>query len=208
MKCLFNSKKQITLLLFATFIGVILLPSCRKNKDIKSLSEMLKEEKKTINKLIEKKNFSVKEYEKGQKEFDPNTFYLFENGLYMQVLNPGKERPIAEKTRINIRMKGEMILGGNTLGEFDSLSSGGFQDLEFKYVDRYQRGAIHYLPIASAPSFTLSNLLCEGLAFPMSLLGNGARVRLIIPFSIGPSVNYKEGKTMYCEDVRYEFSRF
>ena len=49
--------------------------------------------------------------------------------------------------------------------------------------------------------------MCEGLAFPMSLLGDGAKVRLIIPFTIGAEINYNRGSTMYCREVRYEFTR-
>ena len=49
--------------------------------------------------------------------------------------------------------------------------------------------------------------MCEGLAFPMSLLGDGARVRLIIPFLLGPEVAYNTGTPMYCQEAQYEFSK-
>lgn len=83
----------------------------------------------------------------------------------------------------------------------------GFQDTEFIYVDRYSRGALHFILIKSAPGYSLNALMCEGLAFPMSLLGDGAKVRLIIPFTIGAEINYNRGSTMYCREVRYEFTR-
>ncbi len=196
------------ILLLLTLSCLLLSPACRKTKDIKSLTEMLKDEEKTIENLIQKKSFVVKEYDKKQKTLEKGIFYHFPNGLYMEVLDKGGERPTPEKTRVIVRMRGEMLLMKELVGTFDSLSSGGFQDAEFKYVNRYERGEVHFIPMTVAPGYSLSNLLCEGLAYPMTLLGDGARVRLIIPFSIGPSINYREGKTMFCDEVRYEFSRF
>ena len=48
-------------------------------------------------------------------------------------------------------------------------------------------------------------LLCEGIAYPMSQLGDGAVVQLIIPFDLGPSQNYTAGNSIFVEKAIYTF---
>ncbi len=168
---------------------------------------MLKEEEIAISKLINKENITVRNYVEGQTSFDKGIYYKFSNGLYMEVLEAGGERPVAEKTRVNVRFEGYIFNKDSIQQNFNNLSMPGFQDTEFIYVDRYSRGALHFILIKSAPGYSLNALMCEGLAFPMSLLGDGAKVRLIIPFTIGAEINYNRGSTMYCREVRYEFTR-
>lgn len=185
-------------------VSAVFLTSCNKNKNIRSLTEMLNDEKKWVSQFIAQKQFQVADGWDGQNEFDPHTFYKFNNGLYIQVLDAGKEKPIAEKTRIKVRFKG-YFFNPDSINGFDNLSKGNYQNTEFLYVNRYVRGAVHYVLLPSAMGNTLNDVMCEGVAFPMSLLGNGARVRLIVPFLIGPEVAYNLGYPMYCEEVRYEF---
>ncbi|KGN98947.1 hypothetical protein HQ36_00130 [Porphyromonas gingivicanis] len=202
-----NMKRMLPFFLFF-FIGFSpLWVSCQKEKEIKSLTQLLREEEKAIDKFIASNNIVVEKAKEGQQEFKPDVYYKFSNNLYMCVIEKGGERAIPEKTRVNVRLKGHMFKDVKQLS-FDNLSNGGYQDMEFLYVDRYNRGALHFIKLPSAPSSNLNSLMCEGLAFPMSLLGNGAKVRLIIPFAIGPELNYETGLSMYCEEVRYEFSKY
>ena len=168
---------------------------------------MLKEEEIAISKLINKENITVRNYAEGQTSFDRGIYYKFSNGLYMEVLEAGGEHPVAEKTRVNVRFEGYIFNKDSIQQNFNNLSMPGFQDTEFIYVDRYSRGALHFILIKSAPGYSLNALMCEGLAFPMSLLGDGAKVGLIIPFTIGTEISYNRGSTMYCREVRYEFTR-
>lgn len=201
-------KKSFALLSIVVAVGLLpLLFSCQKTKEVKSLTEMLKDEEKVIKSFIAKEGFTVEKAQDGQTEFKSGVYYLFKNNLYMMILDKGGERPVAEKTRVNVRMKGYMF-SSERGASFDNLSNGGYQDAEFLYVDRYNRGAVHFQSLTSAPGYTVGSLICEGIAFPMSILGDGARVSLIIPFSIGPTMNYDTGTTMFCSEVRYEFSRY
>lgn len=188
------------------FVGFALLSSisCNKKREIKSLTEMLRDEEKWIKAFKTRQNIQEAKGEEGQTHFDPNVFYKYENGLYMQVLDKGGERPVAEKTHIKTRFKG-YFFNPDSIQGFDNLSKGHYQNTEFLYVNRYMRGALHYVLLTSAMGNTLNEIMCEGLAFPMSLLGNGARVRLIVPFLIGPEMSYNLGYPMYCLEVRYEF---
>ena len=209
MKQIRSTSFKLEYLLSFLMMGLVALGStaCSKTKDIKSLSQMLKEEEIAISKLINKENITVRNYAEGQTSFDKGIYYKFSNGLYMEVLEAGGERPVAEKSRVNVRFEGYIFNKDSIQQNFNNLSMPGFQDTEFIYVDRYSRGALHFILIKSAPGYSLNALMCEGLAFPMSLLGDGAKVRLIIPFTIGAEINYNRGSTMYCREVRYEFTR-
>ena len=209
MKQIRSTSFKLEYLFSILITGLVALGStaCSKTKDIKSLSQMLKEEEIAISKLINKENIMVRNYAEGQTSFDKGIYYKFSNGLYMEVLEAGGERPVAEKTRVNVRFEGYIFNKDSIQQNFNNLSMPGFQDTEFIYVDRYSRGALHFILIKSAPGYSLNALMCEGLAFPMSLLGDGAKVRLIIPFTIGAEINYNRGSTMYCREVRYEFTR-
>ena len=65
---------------------------------------------------------------------------------------------------------------------------------------------MHFTPKPStAPVNSYDQYMCEGLAFPASQLGDGARVSLIIPFELGPSEFYGSGMTTFVEEARYVY---
>lgn len=194
---------------FQTFlllvVAVLLASSCdERTKNMRSLSRMLSDEKKNIERFIGEKGFKVEKGVADQTVFEEGIYYHFDNNLYLRVIEKGTTRPEAGKTRIVVRFKGFMF-GEKTTVEFDNLSIGGFQDTEFLYIEHYDRGAIHFKLMPPAPGKNLNAYMCEGIAFPMSLLGDGAKVSLIIPFLIGPDRASQQGTTMYCEEVRYQF---
>ncbi len=201
-------KKIIFVVLLVTSMlpEVGILTSCKKKDSVKSLTQMVRDEKKFISSYIATHNLFVQEITEGQTDFTPNVFYKFSNGVYMNVLDKGGQLPTPEKTKVILRFKGHFF-NPNPINVFDNLSKGHYQDTEILYVDRYNRGALHYELINPAPGESLNELVCEGIAFPLSIVGDGARVQLIIPFLVGPEKAYKVGYPMFCEEVRYEFIR-
>lgn len=196
---------------FFTRIGILcvfvaslmLLPSCEK-RELRSLSKMIKEEKKNISQFINEQGIQTEKTKEGRTEFQPNVYYQYPNGLYMCVIDPGKEKAVPGKTHVRVRFKGYLFTSKKGI-EFDNLSEGGYQNSEFIYIDQYVYGAKHMQLLPAAPGNNLNNLLCEGIAYPLTAVGNGARVRLIIPFLIGPDLAFTTGSTMFCQEVRYEF---
>ena len=83
---------------------------------------MLKEEEIAISKLINKENITVRNYAEGQTSFDKGIYYKFSNGLYMEVLEAGGERPVAEKTRVNVRFEGYIFNKDSIQQNFNNLS--------------------------------------------------------------------------------------
>ena len=198
-------KNKLTFGTIAVLFALLFLGGC-KEKEMKSLTQLIKEEKGNISSFINEQGFSVKEASGEETSFEKNILYHFPNGLYMEVIDPGKTRPEANKTKIVVRFKGYSF-AEKPLSPFNNLTDGSFQNTEFLYIEAYNRGALHYSLLPSAPGYSLNSLMCEGLAFPMSLCGDGGRVKLIIPFLIGPEMAYNAGSSMYCEEVVYEFSK-
>ncbi len=200
-------KRSILLItaIVTTMMGVCLTTSsCKKTRELRSLSKMLAEEKKNITKFISEQGFTVQEGTAEMTTFDKDVFYHLPNGLYMRVIEKGNERAEAGKTQIAVRFKG-YLFNDSIRTKFDNLTQGAFQNTLFLYTDLYQQGALHYQLMPSAPGTNLNNFMCEGIAFPMSMLGNGAKISLIIPFKIGSQIAYNAGASTFCEEIRYQF---
>lgn len=186
-------------------LGQGVLTSCRDRQHIKSLSEMLRDEEKMIKGFIQEQQMNVQEGSEDQRTFDPAVWYKFPNGVYMQVLNKGTDLAKPDRTRVMLRMKGRFIAPDYNKS-FDNLSKGYQQSTEFIYINSRDRsGSIHYKLIQEQFGHSVDGLMCEGIAYPLTLVGNGAKVRLLIPFLLGPNIAYNAGAPMYCEEVWYQF---
>ena len=203
-------KKIITTTLLPVLsiaMAILAFGSCKKS-DIKSLKEMKQDERKAIESFISRMGFTIKDGAEGQTEFDPNVMYHFDNDLYMQVLDKGKEAPELNKTKINVRMEGFYFnRERDSIVVFNSLTSGGFQESVFRYIHTYNDGDINFELIPCTTGANLDAYVCQGIAFPMTMLGNGARVRLIVPFRLGPDNLYSQGMTGYYKEVEYIFRK-
>mgnify|MGYP000845822405 FL=1 len=198
---------------YRTLALLLILPllfgSCKKKSDIKPLSQLKKEQRRAIDRLISTEGFRVinRDNELLPEEIDKSVFYRLSNGLYMRVLDAGdqKAKAVAEKTRVLVQMKGRVFNESKGVRyTFNSLNNPSYGELKFLYVSYYNVGAEHYRAISSGGfSDSLDQLLCEGVAFPASLLGSGARVQLIIPFELGPTASYTEGNSIFVEEARY-----
>lgn len=197
---------SIASILVATLFlgGLCLAPSCKDKKQMRSLSKMLRDEKRNIERFINEKQLTIKEANEDQTEFEEGVYYHFSNNLYMKVLDKGDTKATAGKTHVVVRYKG-YLFADKKLTSFDNLSYGDYQNTEFLYVDAYERGALHYRLLPSSPGNNLNKLMCEGVAFPLTKLGDGAKVSLIVPFLIGPEVAYNSGTTLFYEEIRYQF---
>ena len=201
-----RSHHLFALLLLVTFA---LLGSCKKS-NVKPLSQLKKEQRRAIDRLIAKEKFQVisRNDELLPTPIDQNVFYKLSNGLYMRVLDKGSdEKAVAEKTRVLVRMKGRMFNDSrDTVYTFNSIANPSFDELKFLYVSYYNVGTEHYRAIGSNSfSNSLDQLLCEGVAFPASHLGNGARVQLTTPFELGPTATYTQGNSIYVEEAQYTY---
>ena len=173
-------------LLLLLLIPVLALGSCKKNRSIKPLSQLKREQRQAIDRLIKESSFTV-------------------NGLYIRVLDKGTTRPEANKTTVSVQLKGYFFNVSQSKGAiFDNLTETNVRPLFFRYASwETSEGKIHYSSLNESGVY--EDLICEGVAFPMSLLGDGAIVQLIIPFDLGPSQNYTAGNSLFVEKAVYTF---
>lgn len=205
MKATNHTFTTLVTLVMMLLLGQGVLTSCRDRQHIKSLSEMLRDEEKMIKGFIQEQQMNVQEGSEDQRTFDPAVWYKFPNGVYMQVLNKGTDLAKPDRTRVMLRMKGRFIAPDYNKS-FDNLSKGYQQSTEFIYINSRDRsGSIHYKLIQEQFGHSVDGLMCEGIAYPLTLVGNGAKVRLLIPFLLGPNIAYNAGAPMYCEEVWYQF---
>lgn len=126
-----RSHHLFALLLLVTFA---LLGSCKKS-NVKPLSQLKKEQRRAIDRLITKEKFQVisRNDELLPTPIDQNVFYKLSNGLYMRVLDKGSdEKAVAEKTRVLVRMKGRMFNDSrDTVYTFNSIANPSFDELKF-----------------------------------------------------------------------------
>lgn len=200
--------------LLALFTALTSLVGCKEER-IKSLSELKDEQNTAIKTLVAKNNFKVVVLgSAGKLPADPDSEVYYRipsaSGLYMRVLDKGNmsKRAVDKETKIFVSFKGYSFNKEYPLiSKFDILSRPSYPPVEFLYTVYYQYGENHYTLLKqNVPIFNQDDLMCQGLAYPMSLLGDGARVSLIIPFEIGPVKSYASGYTYFIEEAQYSFS--
>lgn len=204
--------KIISYLLGVGLASLALIGSCSKDNN-KSLSELKSEQSDAIERLQNNLKLKFVELKDNAlpQTIDKSVYYHLKNGLYIKVLDEGNQSKKAEldKTKVFVVMKGYQFRKDTPKGaSFDNLSEASATEIEFRYTYFYNAGAVHYTLIPNTrPVVTYDDLMCEGIAFPVSLdkLGDGARVSLIIPFDIGPSSTFSLGVSTYIEELRYTF---
>lgn len=187
------------------------LTSCQESS-IKSLSEMKADQQKAIDRLISTQALKVENLSGATlpSPIDHSVYYRMPNGLYMRVIKEGDmtKRAVRNQSKIYLRMKGKMFdHEKESILVPNNYSNAAVEVIEFLYVKEYNQGDLNFSLIA-APNSPVTNLdafMCQGLAYPMTLLGDGAEVSLIIPFDIGPSFTYNSGYPMYVEHAVYNF---
>lgn len=201
------------LLGLAGVLSAWMLSSC-KDSDRKSLSELKDEQANAINDFIKTNNLKVVALSTNELPANPSsdTYYLLKNGLYICVKQAGDLTKLAKRdtTHVYVRTKGYQFReGSGQLATFDNLSKGGVVEIQFRYTYYYNAGDLHFIPVPSSrPVGNLDALMCEGMAFPVSLsnIGDGAILSLIIPFELGPSSTYSSGITTYISELRYTYA--
>lgn len=203
--------KVRTFLIGLCATSLIAFTSCEKD-NTKSLSELKSEQSDAIAAFGSANNLSFVELRDNKLPADAKAgvFYRFRNGLYMRIDSWGDRSQTAtlNKTMVLAQLKGYQFSKANAkLSTFDNLSNPSIPDLEFAYVYFYNGGDVHYRLVDNVrPIPDYDELMCQGLAFPVSLgLGNGAELSLIIPFELGPSGTYSSGISTYVEKVKYTY---
>ena len=193
---------------FLMIILGLVLGTCGKRG--KSFSEYKKEEKEAINRLIAKEGFEILNRYPSDGVFGEKQFLLLDNGCYLNVIDSGNgNRAISGKTVVLMRCSAKGIVPPDTFSV--SIFENRFQPLEFVYGKMNEA----IMKASSDYGGYAFLLLSPGVESALEHIGEGAVVRMIIPFDNGQSSKYPLGIgsaeqdqakiPLYYDRIRYVF---
>lgn len=179
--------------------------SCSKTK---SYTDMLKDEKKAINRLIDERGLEILSDFPKDSVFKENQFVKLPSGLYLNIVDRGSdERAVLYKTKIYYRCTMHFFLDTDTtMGNYGPHSNGtnmfpigspnGFvESVPFTYGDGSSA-------MSSDPSYLY---VSEGLNEALKYVGDRGKVRLIVPFSMGTYYDQSKGNPIHYEIIEFIF---
>ena len=196
-------KKGFTVLwiLCAALIAI----SCSKTK---SYTDMLKDEKKAIDRLIDTRGFEIlKEFPK-DSVFKENQFVKLENGVYLNIVDKGSsQRAELYSTKVYYRCQMHFFLDEDTvMGNYGPHSNG-----TLMFPVGSPSGYVESVPFtygegSSSLQSDYSYLyVSEGLNEGLKYVGDRGKVRLIVPFERGTYYDQGKGNPIHYEILEYIF---
>lgn len=178
-------KKVIYLLL--SLIVLTAVSSCNKQKTVQ---EILREQQKAIDLLIDRNDFVIlKEYPKNGI-FKEKEFYLTSDGLYIHVSDTGNGRKVTPmKDVVTVRFNYCFIVQDYIDGTDTLLYRPSYLEMPFEF--RY----------GITGSYT--RMACNGWAYPLEYVTEGAIVDLIIPSKLGSSSDESAYYARFFKDLQY-----
>jgi hypothetical protein len=157
------------------------------------MQEYIREERKSIERYILSQNIEVlKEYPK-DSIFKENQYYKTSDGLYLHVTDRGNlDRRVEAYDEVLVRFDYFVYIKNYVSGQTDSIV--------LNYL---------YLPIPFRYGLTGSyvndpaQLACNGFAVPLSYVGEGAVVDLIIPSELGNSSDNSSFSPVFYKNLKY-----
>lgn len=180
---------------------VILISSCGKSQ--RTYTEMLKDERKAINRLIDREGIVVLDEYPENGVFGENEFVKLESGLYLNVVDSGKTKATLGSTKIFCRFIVEHIdVLNDTTYVYD-----GFANATYPLLFTLGVGTDSDSYYKAQP---FSYYYSSGLQEPLvnkQYVGDSAIVKLIVPFKIGGEAQNTGGDPIYIKKLRYVFEK-
>ena len=179
-----------------------LMGSCSKTR---SYTDMLKDEEKAIDRLIDSLGIEVLKDFPDDSIFAENQFVKMDNGVYMNIIDRGEGRATLYSTRIMYRCNAYYFLnyfqlcinstyGPNSNGTVPYPANGA-QTVPFIYGEGTTNNQ-------ADPKYIY---VSEGIQTPLQYVGHRGRVKLIVPFDKGNYYDQGEGYPVYYEVLEYLF---
>lgn len=187
--------------------AALLALSCSKTK---SYTDMLKDQKKAIDRLKDKESFVfLKKFPK-DSVFKENEFVELENGVYLNIIDKGtSERAVAGQTKILYRCTMYYPMDTAYIRYTDSYG----YPLSIYYTttsyvfSNYGPHSNGTSPFSFTYGDYTSGAAGEGLMTPLEFVGDRAKVKLIVPFKRGLSTDNSNGEPAYYEILEYKFEQ-
>lgn len=161
-------------------------------------ADKLKSERKSISRLINEKNIIVLNSYPASGVFKENEYFRDPiTGVYINVIDSGNgnRASIAKRSEVNVRFKDAITFG---LSSPDTLSNNipGYQPLSFVY-------GITATYTASTQGTFEYRFLSPGIVAPLEYVGENAKVRLIVPFASGSTLQLAAFTPLYYTELQY-----
>ena len=171
---------NILLILCAALVAI----SCSKTK---SYTDMLKDEKKAIERFIDDKGLEILDDFPADSVFKENQFVLLDNGVYLNII---------DKAKMLYRCKMSYFMDSTIVAiENYGPHSNGTSPIAFTYGD-YSKNSPY------DPSYYY---VSEGMQEPLKYVGDRAKVKMIVPFKRGAYNDQSNGQPVYYEILEYIF---
>ena len=174
--------KKIIIAFLIGIVAVGILSSCNKSR---TYAQRLGDERKTIERFIDKNDLKVlKEYPQ-DSIFKSNEFYFdSSSGVYYNVIDKGSARRIKNGEEFYIRFKGLKYISGQDTTTYSNV------------------GSLQPEVLVYGNSSTYSS---TAWITPLKNVGDRAKVRMIVPFNAGLSSDNQSYRTAYYEEIDYRF---
>ena len=176
--------------------------SCKEGK---SLQELIKDEKVAIERFTKMNNFQLL-YEERNDEFPKykwpeNLYYKTRDGLYIHVVDSGNGRRAKLLDEVSVRYEYFQFV--------KDVAQGDTTKLPFPWYSNY----LSYPPALGQPYYftygisqtymSNSSPMCQAWVIPLMYVGEGAILNLIVPSSVGSSVDYNSITPVFYKNLRY-----
>lgn len=181
----------------------LVVVSCDKTK---SYTEHLKDERKAIDRLMDREGFKVLKNYPSDGVFKENEFVKLDNDVYLNVIDSGNgNRAILGTTKVLCRFEAKGFLDSDTAYMMvNNLTYGlGYLGYPTEFIFGYN------VYSGEPRSYDPDMFVGEGLATALYHVGEGAEVKLIVPFKRMASGGYFQSKyiPVYFSKVKYTFEQ-
>ena len=181
--------------------AALMVVSCDKTK---SYTERLKDERKAIDRLIDHEGFKILKNYPSDGVFKENEFVKLDNDVYLNVIDSGNgNRAVLGMTKVFCRFEAKGILDSDTAYNMvNNLTYGpGYYGFPTEFVFGYN------VYSGESRSYDPDLFVGEGLATALYHVGEGATVRMIVPFKRMGDYFQSSYVPVYFSKVKYTFEK-
>lgn len=181
--------------------AALMVVSCDKTK---SYTEHLKDERKAIERLIKREGFKIIDDYPANGVFKENEFVKLDNDVYLNVIDSGNgNRAVLGTTKVLCRFESKGFLDSDTTYNMvNNLTYGvGYYGYPTEFVFGYN------VYSGESRDYDPDMFVGEGLATALYHVGDGATVRLIVPFKRMGNYFQSNYTPVYFSKVKYTFEK-
>ncbi|WP_085535820.1 DUF4827 family protein [Massilibacteroides vaginae] len=186
-------KKGFSILMMIV-AAVIVVSSCSESQ--RTYTEMLKDERKIIKKLIDSLDIKLLDDYPENGVFAENEFFQLPSGLYINVIDSGNGNRAVANQIISCRFEFDYFNGKSGTSETVNGFDNEYHPLEFKFG---------YSSVLEGSKSVFSGFYGQGIVEPLSFVGDSSYVKLIVPFKVGGQSQQTGGDPIYYKKLRYLF---